>query len=78
VKFSLALREQGTPRERAIDMVSEKFDVDRRTFQRELKEGEEAVKLLITMKALAAKADNGAPRYVVSDAALTAHFLSRS
>lgn len=79
VQFFLALQEQGIPRERAIDTVSKEFNVDRRTIQRDLKEGEAAVEVLITIKQLAAKAeaDNGGRQYVVSNAALTTHFLSR-
>lgn len=74
VRFFLSLLDQGMQREHAIDQTAEKFHADRRTIQRNLKEGESGYKLLIwMMNELRRKA---APRYTVCRAALTPHFMS--
>jgi hypothetical protein len=49
VGFFLSLLDQGARREQAIDQTAEKYGVDRRTIQRDLKEGENAVRLLIAL-----------------------------
>jgi len=61
-------------RERAIDQTAEKFHADRRTIQRNLKEGENAYKLLIWM--MDGVRRKAGPRYAVCRAALTPHFMS--
>src|SRR5262249_3762284 len=74
-RFFLLLRANGVGREAAIDMTAEKFDTDRRTIQRNLKEGEGVAIFLasLTEHALEVGTDR---RYAVSDAALTPHFMS--
>jgi hypothetical protein len=74
VQFFLSLLKQGVGREAAVDETAEKFSVDRRTIQRDLKEGEGAVRFLDELVALASQVDE--PRYVVSNTALTPHFMS--
>ena len=76
VRFFLSLRPDETGREAAIGKTAEKFGADRRTIQRDIKEGEAEVRLLDAYIKLMSRASHGAPRYAVSDAALTPHFVS--
>jgi hypothetical protein len=77
VRFFLSLRPDETGREAAIDRTAEKFGIDRRTIQRDIKEGEARVRFLDAHIELMSRASHGAPRcYAVSDAALTPHFVS--
>ena len=76
VRFLLSLSENGVGREAAIAMTAEKFDTDRRTIQRDLKEGEAAIRFWDSMAEFISRAEDNAPRYAVSNAALTPHFLS--
>jgi hypothetical protein len=76
VRFLLSLSANGVGREAAIAMTAEKFDTDRRTIQRDLKEGEAAIQFWDSMAEFISRAEDNSPRYAVSNVALTPHFLS--
>jgi hypothetical protein len=47
VQFFISLVDGGLGRERAVGLTAEKFGIDRRSVRRDLKEGEDAARLLI-------------------------------
>jgi hypothetical protein len=56
VRLFIALVDEGVARERAIDLTADEFGVDRRTIRRDLKEGEDGIRLLIAMREAELKA----------------------
>jgi len=74
VLFVLSL-EQELGRHGATSAAAERFHVSRRSIQRALAKAEAAAKLLIELRDLQVETRRVAPRYVVSPAALTPHFM---
>jgi hypothetical protein len=74
VLFVLSL-EQELGRHGATSAAAERFHVSRRSIQRALAKAEAAAKLLIELRDLQVETRRAAPRYVVSPAALTPHFI---